>query len=366
MRTVFKTSYDADIDYFRHSAQATWYLLLLALAVVLPFLMSTFAIGEMTNMLIWAIAGMGLMILVGQTGQASLGHAAFLAVGCYANVLLQERLGLPFILSFPLSGIIAGLAGVLLAIPTTKLHGIYLAIGTLAISILADDIIVLAEPLTNGVVGLFAPAIDIFGLTFDRYGNPGRFYWLVLGVTVLVVLVYRNLLRSPLGRSFAAVRDSEISAQAMGVNVARTKATAFGISTAITGLAGALMGHFAGVFNNETFNIIISIQLLLMIVIGGLGSIHGAFFGAAVVALMPQAIAFARDHVGWMLGGGTVAIPGLESAIFGVILIGFILFEPMGIYGRWVKIRTYFELFPFYRRDMFRRQKSYLKTERMR
>ena len=366
MRTVFKTSYDADINLFRHGAQAAWYLALLALALVLPVLLDDFLLGEVTNMLIWAIAGMGLMVLVGQSGQASLGHAAFLAIGCYANVLLQERLGLPFIVSFPLAGLIAGFAGVLLAIPTARLHGIYLAIATLAIAILTDDIIVLAEPLTGGVTGLMTPTISIFGLEIDRYVTPDRFYWLVLLVVVLTVLVYRNLLRAPLGRAFAAVRDSEVSAQAMGVNVARTKATAFGISTAITGLAGALMGHFAGVFNNETFSIIISIQLLLMIVIGGLGSIHGAFFGAIVVALLPQAIALSRDFIGGVLGTGSMAIPGLESAVFGVVLILFILFEPSGIYGRWVKIRTYFELFPFYRRDMFRRQKSYLKTERLR
>lgn len=366
MRTVFKTSYDADINLFRHGPQMAWYLALVVLALVLPFLLDMFWLGEITNVLIWSIAGMGLMILVGQTGQASLGHAAFLAVGCYANVLLQDPVGLPFILSFPLAGLIAGIAGAVVALPMSRLHGIYLGIGTLALAILTEDLIVIAEPLTNGVVGLYAPTISIFGIEIDRYVTPDRFYWLVLVVTLLVVLGYRNLLRTPLGRSFSAVRDSEISARAMGVNVARTKAVSFGISTAITGLGGALMGHFAGIFNNETFNLIISIQLLLMIVIGGLGSIHGAFFGAIVVALLPQTIAISRDVVGNLFGGGSVAIPGLESAIFGVILILFILFEPMGIYGRWVKIRTYFELFPFYRRDMFRRQKSYLKTERMR
>ena len=366
MRTVFKTSYDADINLFRHGAQAGWYMALLALAVVLPFLFNEFWLGEAAHMLIWAIAGMGLMVLVGHTGQASLGHAAFLAVGCYANVLFQEKLGIPFILAFPLGGLVAGLAGVLVAIPTTRLHGIYLAIGTLAISILADDLIVIAEPLTNGVIGLFAPDISLFGLQINRYANPDLFYWLVLAVAVLVVLAYRNILRSSLGRSFAAVRDSEVSARAMGVNVARTKAISFGISAGITGLAGALMGHFAGIFNNETFNIIISIQLLLMIVIGGLGSIHGAFFGAIIVAILPQLIAISRDVVTGALGTSSVAVPGLETAIFGCILIGFILFEPMGIYGRWIKVRTYFQLFPFYRRDMFRRQKSYLKTERMR
>jgi len=366
MRTVFKTSYDADINLFRHKQQFGWYLALLLIAVALPLLLSTFALGEATNVLIWAIACMGLMILVGQSGQASLGHAAFLAIGCYANVLMQQRLGLPFLVTFPLAGLIAGIAGALIALPMTKLHGIYLAIGTIAITILVEDFIVLAAPLTNGVIGLIPPPITIFGLTIDRYSTPNTLYYLTLGITLLVVLAYRNLQRSPLGRSFAAIRDSEISAQAMGVNVARTKAVAFGISTGITGLAGALMGHYAGIFNNETFNLIISIQLLLAIVIGGLGSIHGAFFGAAIVALLPQTIAFARDILGSLVGGGSIAIPGMEAAIFGLILILFILFEPMGIYGRWVKIRTYFELFPFYRRDMFRRQKAYLKTERMR
>ncbi|MGB3501692.1 MAG: branched-chain amino acid ABC transporter permease [Mesorhizobium sp.] len=365
MRTLFKTSYDTDINLFEDGKQAFWYLLLLAAMVVLPFVIGDFAIGEMTNLLIWALAGLGLMVLVGQTGQASLGHAAFMAVGCYANVLLQNA-GLPFILSFPLAGLIAGLAGVLIAIPTTKLHGIYLGIATLAISILADDLIIILEPLTAGVRGLYAPTIDILGISVDRYGNPDRFYFLVLVVVVLTVIAYRNLLRSPLGRSFAAVRDSEISARAMGVNIARTKAVSFGISTAITGLAGALIGHFTGIFNNETFNLIMSIQLLLMIVIGGLGSIHGAFLGAIVVTFLPQAISIVRDWIGGFFGATSATMPGLETAVFAAILISFILFEPRGLYGRWLKIRTYFELFPFYRRDMFRRQKSYLKTERMR
>lgn len=366
MRIVFKTSYDQDIDLFRHRNQAGWYILLLVLAIALPFLVDSFFVGEMTNMLIWAIAGMGLMILVGQTGQASLGHAAFLAIGAYANIILQQRLGLPFLVSFPLAGLIAGLAGVLLAIPTTRLHGIYLAIATLAFSILIEDIIVIAEPLTGGVGGLFAQDISIFGYAINRYAAPSAFYWLTLAVALIVVMFYRNLLRSPLGRAFAAVRDSEISAQAMGVNVARTKALSFGLSCAITGLAGALMGHYATVITHEYFTVIISIQLLLMIVIGGLGSIHGAFLGAIVVVFLPQAIGFIRDGFSGIFGGGGVAIPGIETAIFAIILIAFILFEPMGMYGRWIKIRTYLELFPFYRRDMFKRQKSYLKTERMR
>ena len=366
MRTLFKTSYDFDIRLVKHSGHALWYGLLVLFALAVPLLFDAFLIGEATSLLIWSIAGMGLMILVGQAGQASLGHAAFLAVGCYANTILQDLVGLPFLVAFPLAGLISGFAGVLLALPTARLHGIYLAIATLAISMLVEDVIILAEPITGGVGGLVAPTVSILGFEFDRYGAPGRFYYLVLAVTALIVLAYMNLLRSPLGRAFAAVRDSEISARAMGIDIARAKATAFGLSTAVTGLAGALMGHFAGVFNHESFTLIISIQMLMMVVIGGLGTIHGAFFGVAVVVLLPQAIVFARDFLGALTGAGSVAVPGLEAAIFGLILILFILFEPMGIYGRWFKIRTYFELFPFYRRDMFRRQKSYLKTERMR
>lgn len=366
MRIVFKTSYDSDINLFKHRQQMFWYALLLLIALALPWLVGEFWLGEFTSMLIWAVACMGLMLLVGHTGQASLGHAAFLAVGAYSNVLLQNNLGLPFILSLPLAGVIAGLAGVLIAIPTTKLHGIYLAIATMAISILAEDIIVILEPWTGGVGGLFAPDIEIFGINFNRYGNITGMYWLYLGITLLVLLGYRNILRSPLGRSFAAVRDSEISAQAMGVNLPRTRTLAFALSCAITGIAGAMMGHFSGIFNNETFNIVISISLLLMIVVGGIGFIHGAFIGAAVFTFLPMMISMTRDTIAQITGGSGMTIPGIESGIFGGIIIAVILFEPMGVYGRWLKIRTYFELFPFYRKDMFKRQKSYLKTERMR
>lgn len=361
MRIHFKTSYEHDIRLFPDLWSFGVYATLLIFAVALPFLLDEFYLGEVTNVLIWAIAGLGLMLLTGQTGQASLGHAAFLAVGCYTNTILIEN-GVPFIIAFPLAGIITGMVGMVIAIPALRLHGIYLAIATIALSILADDIIVLLEPWTGGVSGKFPEAINIFGFEIERWTMPTRFYYLVLVVTVICTLFYRNLLRSPLGRAFAAVRDSEVSAMAMGVHIARTKGIAFGISCAITGLAGALMGYYAGTFNNETFSLVISIMLLMMIVIGGLGSIHGAFFGAVVVAFLPQALSIAKDAV----GGGNVAIPGLETGAFGAILILFILFEPMGVYGRWMKIRIWFELFPFARKDMFRRQKSYLKTERLR
>ncbi len=364
MRFVFKRSYDDDIKLFKHRPQAFYYLALLILMLALPLLLDDFFLGEVTYVLIFAIAGMGLMLLTGHTGQVSLGHAAFLALGAYLNAIMLSK-GIPFVITLPLAGILTGIIGMIIALPVLRLHGIYLAIATLAISVLADDIIVMAEPFTGGVTGLVAPPIDIFGLDIDRYGTPILFYFLVLFVTLFVLMIYRNIMRSPLGRAFVAMRDSEISAQALGVNITKTKATAFAISCAITGLAGALLGHFAGAFNNETFNIVLSIQLLLMIVIGGLGSIHGAFFGAMVVGFLPQFIAISRDFATDNFGFNSLSMPGIETGVFALILVLFILFEPMGIYGRWVKIRTYFELFPFYRKNMFKRQKSYLKTERM-
>ena len=367
MRARLKTGYDHDIRLFRNRGHALRYAALLAFAVALPLVLDDFLIGEATHVLILAIAGMGLMLLTGHAGQPSLGHAAFLAAGCYAHAILMDRLGLPFLASFTLAGLLTGLTGVLVAIPVARLHGIYLAIATLALSILTEDIIVLAEPWTGGVAGLTAPAISIAGLEVDRFASPDRFYWLCLAVAVLVTLGYRNVLRAPLGRAFTAVRDSEVSAQAMGVNVARTRAAAFGLSCMATGWAGALMGHFVHTFNHEAFTVIVSIQILLMIVIGGLGAIQGAWYGAAVVGLIPLAITIARDWTTAAFGvGGVVVVPGLETAIFGLILVLILLFEPHGIHGRLAKWKVWLGLFPLARRDMFRREKRYLKTERLR
>ncbi|PWE31694.1 branched-chain amino acid ABC transporter permease [Pararhodobacter marinus] len=359
MRFHFKTSYDQDIRLFPDWWNFSLYVALLLLMLVLPWLIDGFYLGEVTNVLIWAVAGLGLMLLTGQTGQVSLGHSAFMALGCYSCVNFME-LGLPFLAAFLLAGIVTGIIGAIIAIPALKLHGVYLAIFTLALAILADDLIVILEPWTGGVNGYFAPVIEIFGIEINRWAAPETWYYLALGTSIFVALLYRNLLRSPLGRAFAAVRDSEISAQAMGVDVARTKTLAFGLSCAFAGLGGALMGLFAGAFNNETFNFLIAIQLLMMIIIGGLGFIHGAFLGAIVIAFLPQFLSILTDNL------GSASIPGLETGVFGMILIAFILFEPMGLYGRWLKIRTWLELFPFARRDMFRRQKTYLKTERLR
>ena len=365
MRVIFKKSYEQDLGIFKDINQRIFYITLFMLAGLLPFILDDFLLGEATLFLIWAIGGMSLMILVGHTGLASLGHAAFLAIGAYSTVLIQTKLNIPFLAALVFGGLTSSLAGVLIAIPSTKLHSIYVAIITLAISVLIDDIIVLAEGLTGGVSGIYAPNIVIFGVEFDRYSNISRLYWLILITVIILVLVYKNMLRSPLGRAFVAVRDSEVSTSAMGIDVAKTKALSFAVSCFYAGICGGLMGHFSTVFNNETFNLLVSINLLLMIVVGGLGSIQGAFFGAAILSLLPVFIAFSRDSISSLFGVSFYSIPGLETFVFCVLVIFCILYEPMGIYGRWLKIKFFWEVFPLGRRTFFSRQKSFLKTDRL-
>jgi len=365
MRVRFKNSYDDDINLFEGRWHLLQYGMLLALALAAPFLLGSYYLGELTSVLIWSLAGLGLMLIAGHTGQVSLGHAAFMAIGAFANLALMAR-GWHFLPALLASAVIAGIVGAIIARPILRMSGIYLAIATLALSIIIEDIAIIAEPITGGVAGVFAPPIEFFSLQIDRYATPEAFYYLCLAVLVLVTFGYANLLRSPTGRSFLAVRDSEVSARALGVNVARTKTLAFSLSCAITGLAGALYAHLVQAVNYESFLVLISITLLLQVVIGGLGSMHGAFFGAFVVVLLPQLIAITRDFLNNTVGISVASYPGMDTAVFALIILLMVIYEPRGLYGVWIKVRTWLELFPLYRKGMFRRSKTYLKTERMR
>jgi branched-chain amino acid transport system permease protein len=199
--------------------------------------------------------------------------------------------------------------------------------------------------------------VTLLGL--DLGGDAGFFY-LCLALVVLSVLALMNLLRSPTGRAFVAIRDSEISASCMGVNLAKYKTLSFAISAALTGIGGALYAHKVTFITPEQFTLLQSIELITIVILGGVGFLHGAVLGAVFLIVLPQLISLAKDLLPATMGGS-----GLQSVVFGLVLIVFIIFEPLGLYGRWLKIRTWFELFPFYRAGMFRRQKSYMKSERL-
>ena len=237
------------------------------------------------------------------------------------------------------------------------------------------------DRVTHGLKGRPVDKPVIFGVSF---ASDVAFYFLCVAVLIAGLWLTANVLRAPTGRAWVAIRDSEIAAQSMGVHLARYKTMAFAYSAGLMGAAGALFAHKIGYLAPDIFSVLLSIQFLLMVVVGGLGSLHGALYGAVFVAILPVLISEARDRVPqWagqavaLLGQDAGAVvylgldrfvkqPGLEPGIFGLILVLFILFEPLGIYGRWRKMQVFFSTFPLYKRATFRRQKTYMRSERLR
>lgn len=380
MRFVFKTSYNQDIQIFRDGVDRGWYILLALIVVALPFAMSSYYVGEAAWVFIYGICGVSLMVLVGYTGLVSLGHAAFLGIGAYAHAYFLQH-GIPWIPSVVLAVLITTASGLVVGLPALRMSGIYLAIATLAFSIILQEVFTRWESVTHGFAGMPVAPPVIFGVSF---ADEREFYLLCLFFLVVSLWLTRNLLRAPTGRAWIAIRDSEIAAQSMGVNLAIYKSMAFAYSAALMGLAGALFAHKIAYLAPDIFTILLSIQFLLLVIVGGLGSLHGAVFGAIFVALLPPLIAILRDGIPSTFADLTVSTgvpvfewvgdalgnflkkPGVEAGIFGLILVMVILLEPLGMYGRWVKIRLFFSTFPMYKRDSFKRQKSYMKSERLR
>jgi branched-chain amino acid transport system permease protein len=380
MRFQFKTSYNQDIRLFKDKVDATWYGLLAIAVLILPVLMSDYYVGEATWVFIYGICGVSLMVLVGYTGLVSLGHAAFLGIGAYAHAFFLKH-GIPWIPSVVLAVAITTASGIVVGLPALRMTGIYLAIATLAFSVIIQEVFTRWESVTHGFAGMAVEKPMILGMTFQE---EGAFYYLCLFFLALVLWLTRNLLRSPTGRAWIAIRDSEIAAQSMGVNLAIYKSIAFAYSAALMGLAGALFAHKIGYLAPDIFTILLSIQFLLLVIVGGLGSLHGAVFGAIFVALLPPLIAILRDSIPASMNdaaqatsirllaivgegiGNFLKKPGVEAGIFGLILVLVILLEPLGMYGRWVKIRVFFSTFPMYRGATFKRQKSYMRSERLR
>ncbi len=358
MRFVLKTRYQQDINLFLHNGQRFWYALLALSVLAAPWFLDRFFLGELSLVFIYAIAGIGLMLLVGYTGLVSLGHAAFLAIGAYTHTWCLQR-GVPLPLSILFAGLLSAVAGIMIGRPTLRMTGIYLAIATLAFAIVVEQLIAHWESVTGGYRGIVVPKPELFGYSLS---GSWPFYYLCLACVTGCLFLALNLLRSPTGRALAAIRDSEISAQSMGINLANAKSTAFAISAAFTGVAGALFAHKLGYLSPDAFTLLTSIQLLLMVVVGGLGSLHGVFFGAIFIVLLPQLLAISRD----LLPAAVAQLPGLEPGVFGLILVLVLIYEPLGMYGRWLKIRQYFSEFPLYRKSTHKRQKSYLRTERVR
>jgi branched-chain amino acid transport system permease protein len=383
MRFVFKTDYEDDIKLFPHSGYIWSYGSLLLLLAIAPFVLSSYVMSQLVFVCIYATVGVGLMILTGFTGQASLGHAAFLAIGAYTTAYLQQ-FGVPFPVYFLAAGILTGIIGAMVGFPALRLQGIYLVIATISFAFIVEEILARWESVTHGNEGMRVKTIQLLGVAVPR--DSPAFYFLCLGVLVLTIVGSLNLLRSPTGRAFVAIRDSETAARSMGINVSLYKVKSFAISAAITGFAGCLFAHKLSFISPEMFTLQLSIEFIIVIIIGGAFSLHGAVLGAIFIVMVDPFLTFLKDDIPGAIAGVAAALGasaakaahikdsvaafasanGLKGAIYGIIIILFVLFEPLGLYGRWRKVKLFFQLFPLYKRATFKRQKIYVKSERNR
>jgi len=358
MRFDYYTQYRQGFALFKSPVERNLYALLFFFLIALPGLITPFALGEMAYVFILCIASLGLMTLTGFTGQVSLGHAAFIAIGAYGHAWFMSK-GLPLPLSLILAAGVSASAGLLVGIPAIRVSGLYLAMVTMAFSIIVEQIIGHWNSVTGGFTGLAVSDPTIFGIAL---GGPKAFYYFCLMALIAVLLVLLNVLRSGVGRALIGVRESEAASYALGIPVEKMKVTAFALSAGITGLAGGLLAHHLKYLTPDGFTLILSLELVLMVVIGGLGSLRGAVLGAVLISLLPSAISRIKPF----LPEGLAKQFGLETFIFGLVLAFFVLFEPMGLNGRWIKLRTLLESFPIYRQDTFKRNKRYMKSERYR
>jgi branched-chain amino acid transport system permease protein len=366
-----------------HSGYLFSYGILLALLGIAPFVLSSYIVSQLVFVCIYATVGVGLMILTGFTGQASLGHAAFLAIGAYTAAYLQQY-NVPFPVYFLAAGLLTGVIGAMVGFPALRLQGIYLVIATISFAFIVEEILARWESVTNGNEGMRVKTMSLLGVTVPR--DSPTFYYLCLAVLILTIVGTLNLLRSPTGRAFVAIRDSETAARSMGVNVALYKVKSFAISATITGFAGVLFAHKLSFISPEMFTLQLSIEFIIVILIGGAFSLHGAVLGAIFLVMIDPFLTYLKDDMPGVISGlaatlgagkeraghiqDTVATfasaNGLKGAIYGIIIVLFVLFEPLGLYGRWLKIKLFFQLFPLYKRATFKRQKIYVKSERNR
>ena len=314
-------------------------VLLVALALLaacaLPFFLSNYSTFQMTMVLVYAIALLGLNILTGYNGQISLGHGAFYAIGAYATAVLMDKFGWPYWATLPVAAAVCLVAGFLFGLPALRLEGPYLALATFALAVALPQLLKYKhlEEWTGGVQGIVitkpeSPFATLFGQTMngDRW-----LYLFTLAVTVVMFVIGWNLLRGRIGRALIAIRDQPVAASSMGIDNAMYKSLAFGVSAMFTGVAGALGAIAVAFVAPDSFTVFLSLSLMVGMVIGGLASISGAFFGALVVQFVPNV----ADHI-------SKAAPG---AIYGAMLILFMYVMPTGIVGAirlgWGKLRRW-------------------------
>lgn len=347
-----------DIVIFRHTATKVALALLVVALVLAPVRMSQFHLSVAVYAGIAAIGALGLNLLSGFTGQVSLGHSAFLGAGAYVAAYVGGELGLPLPVWLLAAALGGAFVGAVIGPFALRLRGNYLAIVTLGLVFLGQHLFESWTSVTGGLNGrsVSAPvaigpldfaALEAFGQTFSR--DQG-YYWLVLLVVALVALTMKNLVRSRTGRALQAVRDRDLAAEAIGVRIARYKVLAFVLSSSLAAVAGALYGSYQRFVSPGEFTLVLSIQYVAMVIIGGAGTVFGPILGAMFVTAVPRVI---EEFSGVIPGvttdssGGAITVFSLNAAIFGLLVITFLVWEPRGLAALWLRLRAYFRSWPF-------------------
>lgn len=316
------------------------------LFTVLPFISSPYFLYVLNTIGIASIAAIGLNILIGFTGQISLGHGAFIGVGAYAAAILATSLDMPFLLCLPLAGLVSALVGMIFGIPSGRLKGLYLTIATLAGQIIIEYVLIHWESLTQGTMGITLPRPNIFGFELD---NDQSFFFVIFLCLIIMTLIAANIMRTKYGRAFIAIRDNDRAAEGMGIPIFGYKLLSFGISSFYAGVAGALWAYYMVSITSEPFNLGLSVEYIAMVIIGGLGSITGSIFGAVFITFLNEILRILTDmmmNMGVFTEAGLNVAP-LREIFFGLAIVIFILFEPRGLAEVWRIIRSHFRLWPF-------------------
>jgi branched-chain amino acid transport system permease protein len=346
-----KRDYYEDVQLFKSKAVLVPTVLFLIALAALPFFVGDYTLYIINLIAIHSIVAIGLNILVGYTGQISLGHAGFFAIGAYSCILLMVKAGVPFVFALPAAGLTAAAFGFLLGLPSLRLEGPYLAIATLGFGMAVTQIISHWD-FTGGHMGIHAPKMSIAGMVADT--GPKQ-YAVILTVTCALTVFAVNLMKTRVGRAFVAIRDSEIAAEAMGININYYKTLSFAVSAFYAGVGGALMAFALEHVSAGSFNLILSITFLAMIIVGGLGSITGAITGAALLTYLQIKLQIIQEApvIGPLLIGLSkryFTVEGLmnvQSIVFGAIMIMIVVFEPRGINGIYLRCKRYWKMWPF-------------------
>jgi branched-chain amino acid transport system permease protein len=344
----FRTSYAVDTTIFPTVTSRNAAIASIVLICFAPYLFSEYWLSLLIQIGIYGIAALGLNVLVGFTGQISIGHAAFFLFGAFSSAYLSTKIGVPAFFAIPLSGVATALVGLVFGLPAARLKGLYLAIATLAAQYILLDFFARAEWFSGGSVPAMAQPFSLFGYVFQ---GDRQYFYVVLAYVVVCYLLVTNMMRSRDGRALVAVRDHYLSAEIMGINLTKYRTLSFGVAAFFAGVGGALYAHYQLVVSYEGFGIERSILFLAMIIIGGTGSIMGTLMGTAFVVLLPEVM----EWVSSVLAGGAIDhalglktnITFLREIAIGVIIIVFLVFEPDGLAHRWHQIKAYWKLYPF-------------------